>query len=168
MCDISKPLTAFSSYAYTTRQGKRSARYESRCKACAVLRTAERWKKNRGKMAAQARQWRDSNREHIAVYNLERQQNPEHRALKAYHQRLRKARLRSGEGDDAAIRLIYQNAKVIEKLVANCPVFDFPELGHEMQVDHVVPLARGGRHIAENLQILPKGLNMRKGTRCLR
>jgi len=41
-----------------------------------------------------------------------------------------------------------------------------PELGHKMHVDHVIPLARGGLHHEDNLQILPAGINMRKGVSC--
>lgn len=51
---------------------------------------------------------------------------------------------------------------------ARCPVFDLPELGKKMHVDHIRPLARGGKHEASNLQILPIGINMRKGTKCPR
>ena len=82
------------------------------------------------------------------------------------HQRLRKARMRSGEDDDEAIRAIYAEAMRIEKIIAPCPVFDIPELGKKMHVDHRMPLARGGRHVVSNLQILPAGINMRKGVKC--
>ena len=76
--------------------------------------------------------------------------------------------MRSGSGDDAAIRAIYAEALRVERIVAACPVFDLPELGKKMHVDHIVPLVAGGPHAANNLQILPAGLNMRKGAKCLR
>lgn len=47
----------------------------------------------------------------------------------------------------ALMRLIYQN----------CPV--------GFQVDHILPLAKGGRHVAENLQYLPKSINLQKRDR---
>lgn len=56
----------------------------------------------------------------------------------------------------------------IERVVQCCPVFDIPELGKKMHVDHIMPLSKGGKHVANNLQILPNGINMRKGTRCPR
>ena len=36
----------------------------------------------------------------------------------------------------------------------------------DCHVDHIIPLSKGGRHVASNLQILPAGLNLRKGTKC--
>jgi hypothetical protein len=46
------------------------------------------------------------------------------------------------------------------------PEISASELGKKMHVDHVTPLAKGGLHVAGNLQILPAGLNMRKGVKC--
>lgn len=86
--------------------------------------------------------------------------------MKAKAQRLRKARMRSGQPDDPAIRAIYAEATRIEALIQPCPVFDLPELGKKIHVDHVIPLSKGGKHAASNLQLLPIGLNMRKGVSC--
>jgi 5-methylcytosine-specific restriction endonuclease McrA len=76
--------------------------------------------------------------------------------------------MRSKSGDNAAIKAVYALAMEIERIVAQCPVFDIPELGKKMHVDHIMPLSRGGLHEVENLQILPIGLNMRKGASCPR
>lgn len=74
--------------------------------------------------------------------------------------------MRSGQGDTPEIRAIYAQAMREELLIQRCPVFDLPELGKKLHVDHRIPLARGGRHEAGNLQILPIGINMRKGVSC--
>lgn len=153
----------FSAYAYTTRQGKRLTRYESRCSPCNMQRRAERYAAQSDKEKKIMTEWRAANREHLSAYHRKRQQSAEVRALKAYHQRLRKARLRANAGDNDEIREIYRRAKHIEQTVKECPVFDLPELGRVMHVDHIVPISKGGKHVAENLQILPIGLNMRKG-----
>lgn len=152
--------------AYTTNQGKRSKRWNPRCRACSAAKRKAAHEANKEESLQKSRDWKDANRDRIAAYNRERQQDPEVRALKAYHQRLRKARTRSGQGDDAAVRAVYLYAKEVERVVARCPLFAIPELGYEMQVDHIMPLSRGGPHVADNLQVLPKGLNMRKGVRC--
>lgn len=47
--------------------------------------------------------------------------------------------------------MIYAWAKRVQKC-----------LGIEMHVDHIVPLAKGGKHNYDNLQVLPAQLNMRK------
>lgn len=47
--------------------------------------------------------------------------------------------------------MIYAWAKRVQKC-----------LGIEMHVDHILPLAKGGKHNYDNLQVLPAQLNMRK------
>lgn len=149
-------------YAYTTAQGKRSVRFDSRCKAC----NSERRKLRSD--PAQCRAWREANRE-THLEGLRRYRSTEEgKRQKAKAQRLRKARLRSGEESTPEIAAIYDEAMKIEIAIQSCPVFDLPELGKKMHVDHIIPLARGGRHEASNLQILAAGLNMRKGVSCPR
>lgn len=150
---------------YTTGQGKKSQRWGPRCKTCSAKLRAERYRRT----GDSGQKWRDANRPRIREYNALRRQDPEFMALRAYHQRLRKARIRSGQPDDPAIRAVYLQAKEEEKLISKCPVFSLPELGHELQVDHILPLngrTVSGLHVVENLQILPNGLNMRKGNKC--
>lgn len=163
-CGEEKPLGEFYSYGYTTRQGKPSTRYESRCAPCARERRVEGYNPERERPLMAA--WHERNREHRATYSRKRQADPAHRANKAKAQRLRKARIRSGEGDTPAIRALYAQALHEERLIQPCPLFDLPELGKKLHVDHVHPLSKGGRHVIENLQILPVGLNLRKGAKC--
>jgi 5-methylcytosine-specific restriction endonuclease McrA len=152
----------FSVYPYTTRQGKRSIRYESRCKSCNRKRQT-RYRLEHPDVIKAQHQQRDKAKlnAQVAIYR----QSEHGRAMKAYHQRLRKARLRAQADDNDAIRAIYVEAMQVEKIVAVCPVFDLPELGKRMQVDHIRPLIHGGKHEAGNLQILPIGINMRKGSK---
>lgn len=37
------------------------------------------------------------------------------------------------------------------------------ETGEQWDVDHIIPLAKGGLHTPDNLQILPKSINQKKG-----
>lgn len=167
-CGESKGLSEFYQCAYTRTDGIRSTRYESRCKPCAKERRKERSRANPGMDAAISLKRRQAKPDWYPQYNRDRQKLPEVRAKKAFHQRLRKARMRAQAGDSAEIRAIYAEAMRIQQLVACCPVFDIPELGKKMHVDHIIPLARGGKHEASNLQILPIGINMRKGVKCQR
>ncbi len=165
LCGQSKRLSEFYSYAYINRQGNEGTRYESRCKPCSKARRIAQYAENPERARSASQAWKDRNRERLKVYSKERQQDPAYRALKAKYQRLRKARLRSGQGDDPAIRAIYAEAMRIEALIQNCPLFDLPELGKKIHVDHIKPLSKGGKHVASNLQLLPIGLNMRKGVK---
>lgn len=167
-CGEAKPTGEFYSYGYTRSDGIRGLRFESRCRPCARARRLEQYEANREEENRRIAAWRAENVEHRAAYARRRQQDPEVRAGKAKNQRLRKARARSGGKDTPEIRALYALALEAEKVVAQCPLFDIPELGKKMHVDHIIPLARGGKHVIENLQILPIGLNMRKGVRCPR
>jgi hypothetical protein len=167
-CGDQKPLSAFYAYGYTTNQGKRSQRYESRCVECARARRLASYAVNGEQDRAASRRWKHRNRDHLAAYSKRKQQDPAHRALKAKSQRLRKARMRSGQGDTPEIRAIYAQAIREQALIQRCPVFDIPELGKKLHVDHRIPLAKGGLHAVSNLQILPIGINMRKGVSCPR
>jgi 5-methylcytosine-specific restriction endonuclease McrA len=51
------------------------------------------------------------------------------------------------------------NKEQIKKIYANCPE------GHE--VDHIIPLSKGGKHHEDNLQYLPIVENRRKGNKIL-
>lgn len=167
-CGETKPLAEFYAYGYATRQGKASTRYESRCIPCAQARRKARSAANPGMDAAISRKRRAEKPEWYDQYEVAYRATDHGRRTKARLQRLRKARARAGMGgpeDRAAVRAIYAQAIETERLIANCPVFDLPELGKKMHVDHIIALANGGRHVASNLQILPAGLNMRKGVR---
>ena len=166
LCGDRKPLSEFYSYGYVTRQGKSSTRYESRCRPCSQQRRRDTIAANPDLNKRQARAWREARPGMTAERAKQYRQTQHGKAVKAKCQRLRNARARSGQGDNAAIRAIYAEAMRIEALVANCPLFDLPELGHKMHVDHIIPLARGGLHHEDNLQILPAGINMRKGVSC--
>lgn len=167
-CKCPKPIGEFSAYPYTTKQGKRSVRYESRCLDCNRKRSAAYRERNPHAVVAQNARRIVRDPDIFKKLSRRYRETEQGRLVKAAHQRLRKARLRSASGDDEEIRQIYLRAIELEKVVANCPVFDIPELGRKMHVDHIVPLSKGGAHEACNLQILPSGLNLRKGTKCLR
>jgi 5-methylcytosine-specific restriction endonuclease McrA len=167
MCEEVKPLTEFYAYGYTTNQGKRSTRYESRCKPCSIMRRKAQSAASPGKDAENARQWRENNADRQLEYAREYRASEAGKKTKARLQRIRSARMRVAGGEDSPeIREIYAEAARVEALVANCPVFDLPEIGKKMHVDHIIPIARGGEHKIGNLQILPIGLNMRKGIKC--
>lgn len=166
MCEQNFPVSSFYSYGYVTRQGKQSTRYESRCKDCSIRRNRERTLSNPGLNSQVARKWRARNPDAAKAYQASYRASASGRIIKAKAQRLRKARTRSGQINSPEIKAVYTEAMRIEQVIQCCPVFDLPELGKKIHVDHIVPLARGGAHEVGNLQLLPIGLNMRKGVKC--
>jgi 5-methylcytosine-specific restriction endonuclease McrA len=55
------------------------------------------------------------------------------------------------------IRDLYSKAKALEE-----------ETGVKWEVDHIVPLCAGGKHEYNNLQVIPKTINVMKGGRVLK
>jgi 5-methylcytosine-specific restriction endonuclease McrA len=66
-------------------------------------------------------------------------------------------------GDRAAMQGIYREARTSKKVRCYLHGGLIP-LG-ERHVDHVIPLAKGGRHAASNLAIACASCNCRKGTK---
>lgn len=169
-CNRILAVGEFFSYPYVTRQGKSSVRYDSRCRVCCRKRVRQRRvdpeKREKDRLASLA--WKRANRERVAATVKDRRNNdPAFRQMKAAYQRARKARMRAGIGcgrNDPAILAIYVEAKAIEQKLAACVVCDDP-LEVAMHVDHIVPLARGGQHLLENLRIISARENLSKGDR---
>jgi 5-methylcytosine-specific restriction endonuclease McrA len=169
LCEETKPLSGFYAYGYTTKQGKQSTRYESRCIECSKARRKRQWLADPEKGKLSYKKWRQRNYCHVNEYAKRYRTSDRGREARARSQLLRWSRQRVGEAggeNRAEIRAIYAEARRIEKLVADCPVFSLPELGRKLHVDHVIPISKGGTHTIDNLQILPAGLNMRKGASC--
>ncbi len=157
-CSKDLPLSEFSAYEYTTKQGARSVRYESRCRSCNRARRNDRYKDPAKRKIDQTTslRWKHENKEHIQKYQKGKQATEEYKALKATHQRLRKARIRArtNKADTPEIKAIYAEATRLQK-----------ETGVAYHVDHIIPLKHGGKHEAANLQILTATENMKKGAR---
>lgn len=157
-CGQELPLAEFSAYKYTTKQGKLSVRYESRCRACNRARRNARYKDPHKRQIDQSTslRWKHEHKEHLQQYQKGKQTTEEFKALKATHQRLRKARIRAGtnKADTPEIKATYAEAIRLQK-----------ETGVAYHVDHIMPLKHGGKHEAGNLQILTATENMKKGAR---
>lgn len=170
-CGLTLAVAEFSAYPYITRQGKPSVRYDSRCRPC----SRERIQRRRADPAkreqdrAASLDWKRANRDAVAaLIRDKRKTDPSFRASKAAYQRARKARMRAGLGrgrNEPEILAIYAEAKAAEAKLAACVECDDP-LEMTMHVDHIVPLARGGKHVLANLRIVSARENLQKGARC--
>ncbi|WP_431355566.1 HNH endonuclease [Chromohalobacter canadensis] len=57
---------------------------------------------------------------------------------------------------------IYEQATLLQQKLRACVVCD-DDLELQVHVDHIIPLAKGGRHVPDNLQILSGRENIDKG-----
>lgn len=167
-CKKELPVGEFNAYRYVTAQGKESRRLQSQCRRCGARLRAARRQKDLAREMAMSQKWKADNPERAKQLAIEYRRTKRGKSLRAAAQRRRYALTRilvPVQGDAEAIKAIYKQAVLDQALISVCPVFDDPILGRELHVDHVMPLSKGGRHAAGNLQILPIGLNMRKGAR---
>ncbi|WP_084084377.1 HNH endonuclease signature motif containing protein [Cupriavidus sp. USMAA2-4] len=164
-CKQTKPVTDFYSYPYTTRQGKQSVRTESRCIECARQRRRSRYRENPERDKAVSLQWKRENPERLAEGMRQWRSTDHGKRIRAYHQRVRKAKYRSGEHSCEEIKALYREAVLLQaKLMACVECDDVLQL--KIEVDHVIPLASGGEHVIENLQLLSARENLDKGAKC--
>jgi 5-methylcytosine-specific restriction endonuclease McrA len=166
--------------AYTKR------RYESdpeRWKALAkvdYLTNREKWQDRHSK-------WIQKNRDHVMAY--QRRYNEENRTRKNEVTRKRRASMTKEERRAQYLRNrdnIIQNRQRRRARVANAPQIERIDTAaiawrdgyrcylcgkaltrKQITLDHVIPLARGGTHTADNLRVACRSCNCRKGTKLL-
>lgn len=119
-----------------------------------------RWhNENKEKANEMARQWQIDNPEKVAERNKKwRDANPEHgRAMSSR----RRAKIRSAGGT-------YDHHDVRELLIMQehrCKTCDKCLIENQYDIDHIVPLSRGGTNWPDNLQILCRYCNRSKGSK---
>ena len=140
---------------------KRQAEYAANNREQERLRAAE-WRKNNPEKARELdRAMYLKSKPEILEYNRKyRSANPERMSLWA---RNRQARKRAGGGGLSKGYVAFLREQQNDKCLA-CYA-DFTETGY--QIDHVIPLAKGGQHCDGNVQLLCPTCNKRKATRSL-
>ena len=138
-----------------------------------VLEYNQEWKrKNRTKMLAQRKLYREANKDkqknYFAQYrlnNLDKEvkrnrawvlNNPDKNRAKhsVRRARIRKVNdIKTSEARKQLVDLFKQALKREE------------ETGYEWHVDHTIPITKGGRHCLTNLQVVPAKWNLSKGNR---
>jgi len=116
--------------------------------------------------------WRDANRERFREMCRENyRKNKERVRLKGI--KWRKENMGAFKASQAKRRARERNATVPltkeERGLVSCIYSMCRRLNEcttlEFHVDHIIPLSKGGLHHPENLQILPKNINLMKATR---
>ncbi len=127
--------------------------YERRHEHCRRVAREGYWK-NPGKRRKQVKEWYESNKEHVLRYAKRyREQNPSACRL---HESIRRARKKTAPGphsiiEKLMIKYLYEDARRLTR-----------ETGIKYEVDHVIPLSKGGPHLPWNLQVITAKQNREK------
>jgi 5-methylcytosine-specific restriction endonuclease McrA len=139
------------------------------------LRTKDRarWARDREKRSEQRREWYIANREHVR----ERQAWANNPGVKASHLKYREAnrdkileQARTARYKRRALmtELYVEDVPLDDVLLRDlgiCGICDNPILESTVELDHIIPLAAGGRHERTNIQLAHRSCNRRKFTK---
>lgn len=117
-----------------------------------LAKASERRKKNRENLRAESREWRKNNPEYFVKY---RKDNRNKAREYCHRRRVRKALNGEFVVLDKEIERIYSS---------RCVACDSDQ---SVSIDHVIPIARGGRHSIGNLQPLCASCNSSKGIKLM-
>ncbi len=134
-CHMEQPLTSFSKHK-RTRDG-----HLAKCKSCVAAYYREYYKGNKQKHLQRTNGWRENNKDAV-------------RAIK----RNRQARERKGIGRVT----LAEWEGVLSRFNGRCAKCGSDE---NIEMDHVIPLARGGTHSPDNIQPLCALCNRRKSVK---
>lgn len=153
-CETSKPLDEF------RKDLRRPAGRESWCRECADAKRAEWAERNRGKRTEQARRRRAANpdyqRQNVARW---RERNYSDHLLKA---RMYASAYRARKRDQFVEHV--DPVVVFERDAGICGICSVPIVGR-FDVDHIVPLVKGGEHSYANVQVAHPSCNYSKKDR---
>lgn len=157
-CKVTKELHLFSPDVRTTT-GR-----ASKCKDCTASAKKQKYAENPEKYRQAASDFVKRNYlSKLEANNEYRKNNSEKvKQWKAKDRAEHKNRINA----DNAKRRAKLQTELTPEIIQMYALRDFyiaMSLGEAFHVDHIVPLAKGGMHIAENLQVIPAIDNLRKG-----
>lgn len=157
-CKVNKPLFEFS-------QDKRASDgAQTRCRECARVIAKERRLANPETHRAGVRK---STQKHYAAKLARntryRRENPDKVSeWKRKDRQKNKARVLACNAMRRS-QHAGETSSQVRQLYALRDFYRAMSLGEEFHVDHVVPLSKGGKHVFENLRVIPAIDNLRKG-----
>lgn len=142
-CGKCKEMVETSSFLYHKTTKDNLGTY---CKPCRSIYNKElnirqpdvkrnNYKKNNIKIRGQVREWQKNNKDKVN-----------------YHNNLRRTNTKINPNEAERIQILYTISSWITKNV-----------GIKMNVDHIMPLAKGGKHVLSNLQVITQEENFKKG-----
>lgn len=166
-CGDIKPAKEFYIYRYTTSQGRQSSRLDSRCKQCARKRRTERYASRRRHENAVALAYKDK---HRAELNKKASIYRANNLAKVRTQRIisqQKRRLRIAGVAAVDVRRLTTEALDSARFGDRYLDAYSGVLIDDPQVDHIVPISKGGTHAADNLCVTSRCNNSSKHTSSL-
>lgn len=169
---------------YTPEERVRAARaatrrWQERNRETVLRKLRDQYWKNPDARRAATRAWREQNPERVREKNRQwREANPERRAelwrkwVQANPERAREIWFNKGHRRRAQMRQTasgrVSRKRIIEKYGMVCHLCGGEILSRsDLHMDHVIPLARGGAHIEENIRPAHAECNVRKGAKLL-
>ena len=116
--------------------------------------------------------WRDNNKKHLSNYDAQSYHNnkPYHRAKRMRwhynnpHRALAWSAARRARKRNATPKMSQEEKQRITDIYYRAWCYSQVEIWN-FHVDHIIPLAKGGLHHPDNLQILEATINLQKGSR---
>jgi len=141
----------------------------------AVASCNRKWSdKNPGRKAQLAKEWRQKNKEYVNAVSREWKKNNPEKVKEMIQSRIQKdrdsylAERRMARSKRRAIlkeRLHPEHNFKLEKVLTDQCKRLYKRFGVKFEVDHIVPLDKGGWHHHLNLQVIPMVWNRRKHTK---
>jgi hypothetical protein len=162
VCCNEKTIDQFPSYAYTTAQGKSSARRGSRCISCEANRRKLRYARHGVRERRASLEWKLSTGYKTPIVA---EMSAEALNKKRIQRRFYEAKRRLTHGDNPHTSQDYF-AVVDEARFGDLWLDAYSgELISNPTVDHIDPIAKGGLHTFENLCVTSKANNSSKRSR---
>lgn len=127
----------------------------------------ERHLKNKEANIARAKQWVIDNRERFNAANRRRfKENPKVKIKSGIARHKRRARVKAAEGSFTHDDILRIYADQNERC-AYCGISIYWHIPHDIHIDHIQPLARGGTNYPDNLACSCAECNLSKGDKTL-
>lgn len=165
-CGIEKPMGEFSNHPSYCRECRRALDREYDQKP--VRREYKR---------QNCREWRRRNREHVAEYKRQRLLNPETRKAERKAANIRGRRYYANNKEKCFDHAARRRARIkgayeekVDRLAIaerdnwTCHICGKKVSRKDMSLDHLIPIAKGGKHCASNVKLAHLQCNRQRGT----
>lgn len=146
--------------AYTAKWRKNNPDYVAKISNKSKEKKIEYVKNNKEKISKYSKKWAENNKDKISIYQKKwKKNNPD--KMKDKYRRHAHARRPSSNGGKLSSGLSQRLFKIQKGKCACCGI----SLKNGFHMDHIVPLALGGKNEDRNIQLLLPACNMKKSAK---